>query len=101
MTLSDDFATLKKYSLEVFHQGIVKMDDPIEISGACGDTFKSYKVRKFACKSLKGGCRSGLRLIYVYEPDENKITFVEIYYKGDQENEDKTRLKEFISILKE
>lgn len=99
-TLGDDFETLKKYSIEIFHQGIVKMDDPVEISGACGDTFKSYKVKKFACKSLKGGSRSGLRVIYVHEPAENKITFVEIYYKGDTENEDKARLKEFISKLK-
>ena len=47
------------------------------------------KVKKIACKSLKGrGVNSGLRLIYAYFPDEQKITFVEIYHKNDKEMED-------------
>ena len=99
-TLGDDFEILIKY-IDGFHNRGIRTDDPVEIQGACGETYKSYKVRKIACKSLLGrGKQSGLRLIYVYEPAENKITFVEIYYKGDQENEDKARLKEFISELK-
>ena len=51
------------------------------------------KVKKIACKSLKGrGVNSGLRLIYVYFPDEQKITFVEIYHKNDKEMEDMARI---------
>jgi len=99
-TLDDDFKTLKKYHIEVFHEHGIKTDDPIEIRGACSDTFKSYKVRKFACKSLFGrGKQSGLRLIYVYQLNINKITFIEIYFKADKEIEDKQRLKKFISNL--
>ncbi len=51
------------------------------------------KVKKIACKSLKGrGVNSGLRLIYGYFPDEQKITFIELYHKNDKENEDRNRI---------
>jgi hypothetical protein len=50
------------------------------------------KVKKIACKALKGrGVNSGLRLIYAYFLDEQKITFIELYHKNDKENEDKIR----------
>jgi mRNA-degrading endonuclease RelE of RelBE toxin-antitoxin system len=51
------------------------------------------KVKKIACKALKGrGVNSGLRLIYAYFPEEKKITFVELYHKNDKENEDRIRI---------
>lgn len=101
-SLEEDFVNLKKIHIGLLHIRGIKSDDPVEIMGACGDTYKSYKIRKFACKSLKGrGNKSGLRVIYVHEPECNKITFIEIYFKADQENEDKARLKEFISEIKE
>ena len=51
------------------------------------------KIKKIACKSLKGrGVNSGLRLIYAYLKDQEKIIFVELYYKNDKENEDKQRI---------
>ena len=51
------------------------------------------KVKRIACKALKGrGVNSGLRLIYAHFPDEQKITFIELYHKNDKENEDKTRI---------
>ena len=53
------------------------------------------KVKKIACKALKGrGINSGLRLIYAHFPDEQKITFIELYHKNDKENEDKSRILE-------
>ncbi|MGL4630793.1 MAG: hypothetical protein ACRCVT_06250 [Leadbetterella sp.] len=51
------------------------------------------KVKKIACKSLKGrGVNSGLRLIYAHFPDQQKITFIELYHKNDKEDIDKTRI---------
>jgi mRNA-degrading endonuclease YafQ of YafQ-DinJ toxin-antitoxin module len=51
------------------------------------------KVKRIACKALKGrGVNSGLRLIYAHFPEEQKITFIELYHKNDKENEDKTRI---------
>jgi hypothetical protein len=53
-----------------------------------------YKVVKFACKSLKGrGVKSGLRVIYAYFPDQDKVEFIESYFKAEQENGDRTRIK--------
>ena len=51
------------------------------------------KVKKIACKALKGrGVNSGLRLIYAYIKEEQKIVFIELYHKNDKENEDKQRI---------
>ena len=63
------------------------------------------KVKKIACKSLKGrGVNSGLRLIYAYFKDQEKIIFVELYRKNDKEDEDNNpllsepRLQEYPSV---
>ena len=51
------------------------------------------KVKKIACKALKGrGVNSGLRLIYAHFQEEKKIIFIELYHKNDKENEDKQRI---------
>ena len=51
------------------------------------------KVKKIACKSLKGrGVNSGLRLVYAYFKEQEKIIFIELYHKNDKENEDKQRI---------
>jgi mRNA-degrading endonuclease RelE of RelBE toxin-antitoxin system len=51
------------------------------------------KVKKIACRSLKGrGVNSGLRLIYAHFKEEERITFIELYHKNDKENEDRQRI---------
>jgi hypothetical protein len=51
------------------------------------------KLKKFASRSLKGkGSNTGFRLIYAYHQGQNLIQFVEIYFKADQENEDRDRI---------
>ena len=51
------------------------------------------KVKKIACKALKGkGVNSGLKLIYAYFPEAQKITFIEVYHKNDKESEDRKRI---------
>lgn len=56
-----------------------------------------FKVRKFRCQSLKGrGSNSGLRVIYAFDPAADSITFIEIYFKGNQENEDRERILRYI-----
>jgi hypothetical protein len=51
------------------------------------------KVKKIACKSLKGhGVNSGLRLVYAYFKDQEKIVFVELYHKNDKQHEDRQRI---------
>ena len=50
------------------------------------------KARLF-CRTLKG---SSLRIIYAYKEDHTLIEFIEIYFKGDEENEDRNRIREYL-----
>ncbi len=51
------------------------------------------KIKKIACKSLKGrGADSGLRIVYAHFEEEERIVFIELYFKGDKENEDRERI---------
>lgn len=101
-TLNKDFELMKRMLLEPYYlQNIqIASNALVDIEGYCGENYKSQKVRKFACAALKGrGSRSGLRVILVYEPENIKITFIEIYFKGDKQNEDKARLSNYIIKL--
>ena len=53
------------------------------------------KARLF-CKYLKG---SSLRVVYVFFPAEDKVELMEIYFKGDKENEDRERIKEYLKSV--
>ncbi|MDD9867767.1 MAG: hypothetical protein OXU73_00295 [Candidatus Campbellbacteria bacterium] len=55
------------------------------------ETFYIIKAR-FFCKYLK---RNSFRIIYSYFEAEQKIEFIEIYFKGNKEKEDKERIKEY------
>lgn len=35
---------------------------------------------------------SGIRIIYAYIADKDRLEFIEMYFKGDKENEDKGRI---------
>ena len=103
-TLDKDFELMKRMLLETHYlEGQpVSPRALVDIEGFCGENYKSKKVRKFTCASLKGkGGNSGIRVIFVYEKtgDTHKITFVEIYFKGDQENENRERLAKFLKEL--
>ena len=51
------------------------------------------KVRKIACRSLKGrGAATGFRMVYAYFPEEQRIVFVELYFKAEQVVEDRERI---------
>ena len=101
-TLGADFENMKKNLLEAHYiKGApLPPNALVDIEGMCKENYRSKKVRKFACKSLKNlGNRSGIRVIFVLEEEILKITFIEIYYKGDKEIEDKERLKRFLDTL--
>ncbi len=98
ITLEEDFKTFKKYALETFFSD-TKLDTGsfVKIEGLCNEQYTSYKVLKFACKALKNrGNKSGIRIIFIKDNNSDLITFVEIYFKGDKENEDRNRVKEVI-----
>lgn len=75
------------HKLNIDNKGVVKISD-LEIEYP-----QIYKARKFPCRSLKGkGAASGIRIIYAYYEKEDIIEFVEIYYKGNKENEGRDRI---------
>jgi len=92
-TLEDDIAILKR-TLSV----ISSHPQPpisVRIPGIGLEHPVIIKIRKFACKALKGrGSKSGFRLIYAYYEKEEQIKFIEIYFKADQENENRERILE-------
>ena len=54
------------------------------------------KVKKIACKSLKGrGANSGLRLIYAHFEEEKRIVMIELYHKNYKELEDRDRILKY------
>lgn len=53
------------------------------------------KARLF-CRYLKG---SSLRVIYSYIQQTNTIKFIELYFKGNKANEDRERIKRYLSQL--
>lgn len=58
-----------------------------------GITTCVIKVKKIASDSFKGrGNNSGFRLIYAYFEESQKIVLVELYHKGEKENEDRERI---------
>ena len=92
-TLEEDLETFISTELFLYHK--LKKDNKgiFPISGLGIENPRIYKGKKFACRSLKGkGVQSGIRVIYGYIEEEDKIEFIEIYYKGDKENEDKDRI---------
>ena len=99
-SLDEDFENMKLDVLEVYHLKNIPTPAVVKIEGFCSDKYDSMKVRKFSCMAMKGkGSASGIRVIYVFEEDGCKVTFVEMYYKGDKENEDRERPKAFLSSL--
>lgn len=96
-TLEKDFGHMKKYTIETFYEKGVPTTAFVPIEGFCGENYTSNKMRKFSCQSLKGrGSASGIRVIFIWEEETQKITFIEIYFKADQANENKERLQKFI-----
>ena len=97
-TLDEDFALMKKAAIELLHLRKIDNGACIEIEGFCPKPRLSYKVVKFACKSLKTkGVRSGLRAIYVFDESAGTVHFVEIYYhEKDGTDLDRERLARFL-----
>jgi len=61
------------------------------------ETLSIIKAR-FFCRYLKG---SSLRIIYAYLERRGKIEFIELYYKGDKENENHERIKDYLNSQQE
>ena len=105
-TLEEDLelikmATIEPYHIGVLFNGVVEKKDAnaiFPIPNFCSDELKICKIKKFACKALKGrGVQSGIRIIYAYNVLKNSVDFIEIYFKGEYENEDKQRIRKYLA----
>jgi len=95
-TLEEDMETFIKVQLDLYHKQKIDNSGVFRITNLNIDNPKIYKAKKFACKSLRGtGVKSGIRIIYAYYEEEDIIEFIEIFFKGDKENEDRQRITRY------
>ncbi|MDD3734955.1 MAG: hypothetical protein PHO31_00555 [Candidatus Pacebacteria bacterium] len=59
------------------------------------EKLKIVKAR-FFCRYLRG---ASLRIIYTYRQNEEMIDFIEVYFKGEQVNENKALINEYLRQL--
>ncbi len=91
-SLEKDLEIFQKVQLILFHKQGLDNGGIVRIEGLGQGILQIFKARKFACRSLKGkGVQSGIRVIYSYTVELDRIRYIEIYYKGDQEIETKAR----------
>lgn len=97
-SLNDDMNIVKKFRIELFHIQKIDNESIFEIERAGnGENLRFFKIKKFQCKSLKGrGSKSGIRVIYAFYCQSFKVDFIEIYFKGEKENEDRERIKKYL-----
>ncbi|MFH1798808.1 MAG: hypothetical protein ABH844_05695 [Candidatus Omnitrophota bacterium] len=95
-SLDEDIETFTNVQLKRKHKQRKETNGIERISNLGIENPEIYKVTRFACKSLKGrGVMSGIRIIYAYFEKEDKLEFVEIYFKGDKVKEDRDRIKSY------
>jgi len=98
-TIEEDLNIFIENQLQLFHKFGIENRGVVRISNLGVHSTKIYKARKFACRSLKGKeVVSGIRVIYAYFEDEDRIEFIEIYYKNDKENEDRKRIFKYYEL---
>lgn len=92
-TLEEDLRIFIEKQLNLYHKLGIDNKGIFPIAGLGIEYPRIYKAKKFACRSLKGkGVQSGIRVIYAYFENQDKIELIEIYYKGDKEEEDRERI---------
>jgi len=99
-TLDDDLETAKRDAIELYHVKNINNQSIFSIQGFCSEEIQICKIKKFTCKALKGrGAKSGIRVIYAFYCQNYRVDFIEIYFKGEKENEDRKRIREYLKNL--
>ena len=97
-TIEEDLQLFIDKELFLYHKLSIDNKGIFPIPGLPVKNINIYKAKKFACRSLKGkGVQSGIRVIYTYSEDKDMVELIEIYYKGDKENEDRERISRHYS----
>ena len=100
-SLEDDLELAKIAAIELFHIQKINNLSVFPIQGFCTEEIQVCKIKKFACRALKGrGSKSGIRVIYAFHCISCKVDFIEIYFKGEEENEDRERIMDYLKNFK-
>ncbi len=85
--------------LDLFKQAVAVeptcLSGAVQLQGIGNNFYPVYKARKFRCKALNRGSQSGIRVIFTFNPTKNEVLLIEVYYKGDKENNDMDRAKRY------
>ena len=93
-SLEDDLTVFINTQLILLHKQKIDNRGIVHINNLGIEEPKIFKAVKFACKSIHGrGAASGIRLTYAYFEETDHIEFIQIYFKADDENEDRERIK--------
>jgi len=99
-SLEDDLTVFINTQLFLFHKQKINNRGIVHMNNLGIEEPKIFKAVKFACKSIHGrGAASGVRLTYAYFEDIDHIEFIQIYFKADDENEDRERIKSLYGKL--
>lgn len=99
-TLEEDFDILKRNAIELYHLKSIDNEGIFPVHRFSTKEIQIFKIRKFACKSLKGrGVMSGLRVMYAFHENSFRSDFLEIYFKGEKKNEDFARIKKYLKNI--
>ena len=61
----------------------------------CSEKIKLVKVR-LSCKSLRN---RSMRIIYAYHNDTLTFVYIELYFKGNKENENRDRVAQYLKSV--
>lgn len=65
------------------------------IQGLDGEVmFSPYIIKKFRCKGIKKGSRSGFRITFLFDEEESRFIFVEMFMKSKKSIPDKKRIND-------
>lgn len=96
-SLEEDLKLAKIAAIELYHIQKINNLSVFPIQDFCTEEIQVCKIKKFACRALKGrGSKSGIRIIYAFHGSNSKVVFIEIYFKGEKENENRERIKEYL-----
>jgi mRNA-degrading endonuclease RelE of RelBE toxin-antitoxin system len=96
-SLEDDLNVFIQSQLTIYHLNGIDNGGIEKIPGVGASDPGVFKARKFACRALKGkGAMSGIRVVYSFYETTKAICLIEIYFKGDKQNEDRDRIKKYL-----
>jgi hypothetical protein len=99
-SLGEDLELVKVAAIELYHVQRINNLSVFPVQDFYSEEVQILKIKKFACKALKGrGAKSGIRVIYAYHRQSYKVEFIEIYFKGEKEKEDRERIKAYLKDL--